>query len=143
MQGIRSYDPAVMNNHLSCYRCGHSLRTLPLPLGRRDECPNCVAELHVCLMCQMYDPREPNECTEEDALEVMDKEHANFCDYYKPNPDAYSPGFMEAHTQAESDLAALFGDIPPDTAADKPANGAPGKVGEDDTLSSTEDLFKS
>ena len=73
----------------------------------------------------------------------MDKEHANFCDYYKSNSDAYSPGFMEAHTQAGSDLAALFGDIPPDTAADKPANGAPGKAEEDDALSNAEDLFKS
>ena len=132
-----------MSNQLSCYRCGHSLKTLPLPLGRRDECPNCIAELHVCLMCQMHDPREPNECTEEDALEVMDKERANFCDYYKPNPDAYSPGFTEAHTQAESELAALFGDASPDTAADSPAKETLGKVEEDGTLSSAEDLFKS
>ncbi len=91
----------------------------------------------------MHDPREPNECTEEDALEVMDKERANFCDYYKPNPDAYSPGFTEAHTRAESELAALFGDAPPDTAADSPAKETPGKVEEDSTLSSAEDLFKS
>ena len=91
----------------------------------------------------MYDPREPNECTEEDALEVMDKEHANFCDYYKPNPDAYSPGLMEAHTQAESKLATLFGDVPLSAPSDNPPNEDLGKAEKDDALSRAEDLFKS
>ena len=131
-----------MSEPLSCYRCGHSLDTLPLPLGRRDECPNCVAELHVCRMCLMYDQREPTGCLEEDALEVMEKERANFCDYFKPNPDAYSPGHMEAQGRAESQLAALFGDEPADKEGLEPADGGSGTGEEDDALRQAEDLFK-
>ena len=127
-----------MGETLSCYRCGHSLETLPLPLGRRDECPNCVAELHVCRMCLMYDPREPTGCTEDEALEVMDKEHANFCDYFKPSPDAYSPGLMEAQGKAHSELASLFGEEPPGAEED----GGHSATEEDETLSRAEDLFK-
>lgn len=132
-----------MSEPLSCYRCDHSLEGLPLPLGRRDECPGCLAELHACRMCRMYDPREPTGCTEEDALEVMEKERANFCDYFKPNPDAYSPGFMEAHNRAESELAALFSDAAPGGEVDETTSEGPGAAGEDDALSRAEDLFKS
>ena len=132
-----------MSQRLSCYRCGYSLDALPLPLGRRDECPSCVAELHVCRMCLMYDPREPTGCTEEDALEVLDKAHANFCDYFKPNPDAHSPGLMQAHNRAASELAALFGEAPPDGGQRAVRAGATAAEDEDEALSRAEDLFKS
>jgi len=132
-----------MSERLSCYRCGQSLEALPLPLGRRDECPSCVAELHVCRMCLMYDPREPTGCTEEDALEVMEKERANFCDYFKPDPDAHTPGFMEAQVQAESELANLFGDAGPGSEGGQAADEGPGTSADEDTLSRAEDLFKS
>ena len=128
-----------MSETLSCYRCGHSLETLPLPLGRRDECPNCVAELHVCRMCLMYDPREPTGCTEDEALEVLDKEHANFCDYFKPSPDAFSPGLMEAQGRAQSELAGLFGEEQPDNEGE---GGRSGAAEEDEALNRAEDLFK-
>ena len=97
-----------MSESLSCYRCGHSLDSIPLPFSRRDECSNCIAELHVCRMCLMYDVSEPNSCKEEDALEVTEKERANFCDYFKPNPKAYTPGFVESQDKALSELTALF-----------------------------------
>ena len=127
-----------MSEHLSCYRCGHSLDSLPLPLGRRDECPGCTAELHVCRMCHMYDPREPNQCAEEDALEVNEKERANFCDYFKPSASAFSPEFLEAEGKAKSELAQLFGDD--DSAGDNAPDGASES---DEALSRAEDLFKS
>jgi hypothetical protein len=40
---------------------------------------------------------------------VKDKERANFCDYFKPRPGAYSVGNVGAATQAQSELDALFG----------------------------------
>lgn len=88
----------------------------------------------------MYEPREPTGCTEEDALEVLDKAHANFCDYFRPNPDAHSPGLMQAHSRAASELAALFGDAPPDSGQ---RAGAAAAADEDEALSRAEDLFKS
>jgi hypothetical protein len=99
-----------MTSALACYRCGSSLAKLTLPLARLDECPACHVELHVCRMCQHYDPRVALSCTEDDALEVKDKRKPNFCDFFRPNPDAYEPGEFEAARRAQSDLAALFGD---------------------------------
>ena len=130
-----------MSESLACFRCGHSLDSLPLPLGRRDECPGCTAELHVCRMCQMYDPREPNQCAEEDALEVNEKERANFCDYFKPSPSAFSPEFMEAQGKATSELAQLFGDDASASPDEDSGSGGPSES--DEALSRAEDLFKS
>lgn len=97
---------------LSCYRCGRSLAELSLPLTRLDECPACLAQLHVCRMCVHYDPNVPKACAEDDALEVRDKKSANFCDYFKPSEDAHRPGEYEADLAARDALSALFGDGP-------------------------------
>jgi hypothetical protein len=53
-----------MTNALICWKCGASLAELPLPLGRLAECLACHAELHVCRMCEFYDPRVTNSCDE-------------------------------------------------------------------------------
>ena len=115
--------------------------SIPLPFGRRDECLNCIAELHVCRMCIMYDIREPNSCKEEDALEVTEKERANFCEYFKPNPKAYTPGFVEAQDRALSELTTLFStssrNNKKEILLDEPSN-----TPKDDVLNRAENLFK-
>jgi hypothetical protein len=118
---------------LRCYRCGTDLARLTLPLSRRDLCPSCRVDLHVCLMCRFYDKHVPEQCTEDDAVEVREKAKANFCDYFKPNPDAYVAGGMDAQRRAEADLEALFGNP-----SSQPESGPP-----DSTLSAhAEALFK-
>jgi len=97
-----------MPEALLCYRCGHSLAALTLPLARRDECPSCRAELHVCRMCTRFAPRLPKGCNEEDAPDVRDKGAANFCDYFKPNPRAFDPAHLEAQQSAKDALEDLF-----------------------------------
>ena len=44
-----------MSHNLACFRCGASLAALSLPLSRRDQCPDCSADLHVCKMCVYFD----------------------------------------------------------------------------------------
>lgn len=94
---------------LSCYRCGAPLAALSLPLARLDECPQCRVHLHVCRMCIHYAPRLTGGCDEDDAIEVRDKQSANFCDYFKPNPRAYTTKDDEADLAARAQLSALFG----------------------------------
>jgi hypothetical protein len=96
-------------NPLVCWKCGASLAELSLPLSRLDECKKCTAELHVCKLCEFYNTTVAKHCRETIAEEVKDKERANFCDYFKPRPDAYSTTNLDAAAQAKSDLAALFG----------------------------------
>ncbi len=78
-----------MASPLVCWKCGAPLEGVPLPLSRRAVCPVCEAEQHVCRMCELYDPRVKYACREERAEEVREKELANFCDYFKPRPNAH------------------------------------------------------
>lgn len=94
---------------LVCWKCGASLADLTLPLRRLEECRQCHAELHVCKLCEWYSLSVAKHCRETVAEEVKDKERANFCDYFKPRPDAYSTTNTTAATQAQAELDALFG----------------------------------
>jgi hypothetical protein len=94
---------------LRCWRCGVSLAELTPPIERRDECPACHAQLYVCRFCEFHDPKVAKQCREPIADEVKDKDRANFCGYFKPNPHAYVPTDPSNANQARADLVALFG----------------------------------
>ena len=98
-----------MTNALVCWKCGESLASLPLPLGRLAECEACGADLHVCRLCEFYDPRVSKSCREPIAEEVKDKERANFCDYFNPRAGAYIAGDDSQARAAQAQLDALFG----------------------------------
>lgn len=99
-----------MSHIIACYRCGASLAALSLPLSRRDQCPACYADLHVCKMCEHFDPAKPRQCREDGAEDVTDKERPNFCDWFKPADNAFDPDRKSAADEAEDALATLFGD---------------------------------
>ena len=99
-----------MDSELLCFRCGNSLATLTLPLSRLDECPACAVYLHVCRMCRHFDAAVAKQCREDDAEEVLEKERANFCEWFKPSASAYDPAKGAETQQAQDALAALFGD---------------------------------
>jgi hypothetical protein len=95
--------------NLHCYHCGASLAGLSLPLGRRDECPECTRSLHVCYMCEHYDPHEATkQCREDDAEEVRDKKASNYCEYFRPSETAYHQGAVAAEDEARKRLESLF-----------------------------------
>lgn len=94
---------------LVCWKCGGSLASLPLPLSRMAECPACKAELHVCRLCQFYDPRTTRQCSEIRAEEVIVKDRANYCDWFKPRPNAYDARARAKAGSAKAKLDALFG----------------------------------
>lgn len=72
-----------MSTSLVCFSC-HKENGLTGNVGRRDECQHCGADLHVCKNCDFYDPKAYNECRENQADVVREKERANFCDYFTP-----------------------------------------------------------
>ena len=99
-----------MTHNLACYRCGASLSALSLPLSRRDQCPDCSADLHVCRMCVSFDNTVPRKCREDGAEDVTDKERPNFCDWFKPSDKAFDPMRKSDADAAQEAWAALFGD---------------------------------
>ena len=106
-----------------CWKCGADLAGVPLPLPREAVCPKCRAWLHACRQCRFYDARLSTKCHEERAEEVRDKETANFCDWFKPRPDAHRPPTQAKTQAAKARIDALFsgktGDPTADPARDK------------------------
>ena len=99
-----------------CAACGCSI--VPRErVGRRDLCPECGAELHSCRQCSFRDPASYNECVEPQAERVLDKNCANFCEYYTFGPVAHTvaggggraaPAGTVARRDTRADLEALF-----------------------------------
>ena len=98
-----------MSHKLACLRCGASLSSLSLPLSRRDQCPECDADLLVCKMCVHFDKTVPRQCREDGAEDVTDKDRPNFCDWFKPSASAFDPDAKSEADAAKDALAALFG----------------------------------
>jgi hypothetical protein len=98
-----------MSDSLNCWKCGQVLDDMPMPLRRRDECPACGTDLHVCRMCEFYDISVAKSCREPVAEEVTDKERANFCDYFRGRPVVHAGGGAGETDAARAQLDALFG----------------------------------
>jgi hypothetical protein len=91
---------------VKCYKCQTDTKLeLNQSISRNEECPQCAADLRCCKMCNFYDPKAYNECKEPTADRILEKEKANFCDFFKLG----SPGSnnnMKADIMAQAD--ALF-----------------------------------
>lgn len=100
----------------ACAACGCGM--VPRErVGRRDTCPECGAELRSCRQCALRDPTAYNQCAEPQAEGVLEKDRANFCEYYTPRPanrvpteDKGRPGVAgpKADQSARANLEALF-----------------------------------
>ena len=109
---------------LACWKCGASLAEVPVPFARVAECPRCRADLHVCRMCEFFDPGVRRGCKEPVADEVSDRERANFCGYFTPAA-GLGPGTEEQASQAARDaLDDLFDLAPSSTASPGDADEA-------------------
>jgi hypothetical protein len=72
---------------MNCWKCGSEVETKER-VGFREHCPACDRQLHVCLNCDFHDPAYNNQCRETEAARVVDKDHANFCEFFAPRrPD--------------------------------------------------------
>ena len=97
---------------MNCWNCGAEVDGVPLPVGRGEECPKCVAALRACRMCRFYDPNVSNDCREPMADVVADKERANTCDYYSP-AGGQERGDAGEGDAARAKLDAVFGGAKP------------------------------
>jgi len=95
---------------LQCWKCGNLFKDIIFPFSRYEECSVCKADQHVCRMCKEYDPRIADECRENRAEFVLDKEKANFCDFFRPRPKAFQQKDNSAEISARARLAELFGE---------------------------------
>ena len=93
-----------------CHACGNEQIfevKVGVKVGRRDSCPHCGADLHVCKNCRLYDPSLHNQCREPEAAFIRDRGEANFCQHFDMrDADVYKPDASQADAKAK--LAALF-----------------------------------
>ncbi len=94
---------------LLCWNCGENLDDVPRPISRHASCPACFNELHCCRMCRHYDATKTATCHEDRADPPLQKENANFCDFFTPRFGAYAEETTLKSDAARSNLDALFG----------------------------------
>ena len=93
---------------LNCWNCDTSLAELPRPITRHMHCPECFEDLHCCRLCRHFIDNATNPCADERAEPPVNKEGANFCDFFRPATGSYETGRNERRARAESSLNALF-----------------------------------
>ncbi|MCW5830336.1 MAG: hypothetical protein KIT79_13600 [Deltaproteobacteria bacterium] len=91
-----------------CPACGKTI-SVTEPVGRRDTCQVCGADLHVCLHCRHYDTSAYNECREPQADRVVDKDRPNFCDWFHIRTSGDPSGKTDPKAKAKAALEGLFG----------------------------------
>ncbi len=66
-----------------CYKCAVTLpfKRFDKP-GRRETCQSCGSDIRVCLNCAHYDLKAYNQCHENQAERVLDKDKGNYCDFF-------------------------------------------------------------
>jgi hypothetical protein len=89
---------------IACYGCAADVGARER-VGRRDTCPSCGVDLHSCRQCRFYDTRAYNECREPQAERVLDKERANFCDWFATSDAAAA---VPSGLGARAELDRLF-----------------------------------
>lgn len=89
-----------------CFQCQGAIEAPPgTTIGRTEDCPHCGADVHVCRNCKHYDQSAYNECRENQADRVLDKERSNFCDYFSFRSG--KPGVNEGKAQKDAAMKAL------------------------------------
>lgn len=94
---------------LVCRSCGAE-NEVGETVGRRDSCERCLADLRACVQCRHYEPGYHNDCRENQAELVVDKEKANFCDFFQAaTGQAKSTGGSLSKDEAAAQWENLFG----------------------------------
>lgn len=92
-----------------CWKCG-TKNQISTPVARDRVCEKCGADIRCCKNCCFYKVGEHYDCHETIDEQVLDKEKANFCDYFK-YADSQSNSLMQKKAQdAKNAFNALFGD---------------------------------
>lgn len=98
----------TMTRH--CHQCGWNFPRNDQP-GRSETCPQCRADLRICLNCTHYDPRVAQQCRERRAEPVHDKQLATYCEYFEMARRDWKAGGANSREDAARDaLKRLLGD---------------------------------
>jgi len=129
-----------------CWNCGTSLDDIPRPISRHSQCSKCFNELHCCRLCRHFDPARTTDCYEDRADPPLEKENANFCEFFSPKGGVFERKTIDRSDSARGALGTLFGEDEMQDSEDATESGlnGPANRGEDDVArKKLDDLFKS
>lgn len=92
---------------MKCHFCKKEI-SVSEKIGFREECPECYQDLHICMNCQFYDQGSYNECKETSADRVVDKEKANFCEFFQKQNETSNNEELSEADEAKRKLEELF-----------------------------------
>lgn len=96
-------------SEVRCYKCSKVLDFKPGHKAHRsDVCTNCNSDVKCCKNCSHYNINAYNQCKENQADRVVDKERANFCDYFVLRASNAIDNQNDSKQDAKSKLDALF-----------------------------------
>ena len=80
-----------LKNDYQCYNCNRQVTVIDnQKVSFRESCLGCRSDLHVCKNCCFYNPTLNNQCSENQAEPVADKEKNNRCEYFRFNTKSES-----------------------------------------------------
>lgn len=88
---------------IECFKCQKENSVID-KVHFRDDCQSCGQDLHCCRQCQNYDEGSYNECRDSSADRILDKEKANYCDFYLAKTKGAAQGLSAS--PSKSDLLA-------------------------------------
>jgi len=77
---------------------------------RTTVCSSCGKDLKVCLNCLFYSPGSPYDCREPVSEPVVEKNRANFCDFFQPGGDRIGVKGDLKQKESRKAFDSLFGD---------------------------------
>ena len=92
---------------MECVFCNKDIQ-IEGKIERQDTCPHCHRDLRCCKQCKFYDQSAYNECREVAAERIVDKERANFCDFFVPRGSKDGGSSYNRTKEAKQALEALF-----------------------------------
>ena len=92
---------------MNCFFCRKEFQ-IGENVGRQDTCPHCNRDLRCCKQCKSYDPHAYNDCREVSAERIVEKERANFCDFFMLRGAGEEGGGLSRDKKAKRALENLF-----------------------------------
>jgi hypothetical protein len=92
---------------MECVFCNKTI-DIKGKVGRQDACPGCGKDLRCCKQCKFYSQDAYNECKEVSAERIVEKERANFCDFFVLRGTKGGGGVYHRNKEAMAALESLF-----------------------------------
>ncbi len=93
-----------------CYKCSNVL-DIASPISRTAVCSYCGADVRCCKNCVHFSLGSHYDCKEHVDELIVDKERANFCDWFLLNKSsAQEQAFNKKIDDAKNQFNSLFGD---------------------------------